>query len=122
MITTLFLVKFPDSGTYATGPQVLPDGRQIPGGVIAFTERDMALKAARAIDGGTVVSRDLDGLVAKAQTTCIPLYIRHACGTCILEETIPEQPATTTPIVPITGDERERLLQVEHEQHERWHR
>jgi len=115
MTTTLFLVKFPDGATYATGPQTHSDGRQVPGGVIAFTDHNMALEAASAIDGGTVVSRDLDALVAKAQTTRIPLYIRHARGTSIIEETIPEQPADTS-LVRIMGEERERLLQIERAQ------
>ena len=76
-VTELYLVKFPDGATYATGPQTRPDGRQVPGGVLAFTERDMAVEAASAIDGGTVVSRNLDALIDKAQETGIPLYIRH---------------------------------------------
>jgi len=120
MTTTLFLVKFPDGGIYATGPQTRPDGREVPGGVIAFTEHNMALEAASAIAGGTVVFRDLDALIAKAQSTRIPLYIRHARGTYVIEETIPPQPADTS-LIRVTGDERERLLQVETQQCRRWY-
>jgi len=115
MNTTLFLVKFPDGGTYATGPQTHRDGRQVPGGIIAFAEYDMACETANAIDGGTVVSRDLDTLIARSQETRIPLYIRHARGTAIIEETIPDEPATGYS-TRVTGDERERLLQVERSQ------
>jgi len=119
MKTTLYLVRFPDGATYATGPQIHPDGRHVPGGVIAFTEYDMAFEAASVIDGGTVVSRDLNTLVDKAQTTGIPLYIRHARGTSIIEETIPELPAVTRAIR-IMGDERERLLRVERKQQQKF--
>jgi len=114
-MNTLFLIKFPDGGTYATGPQTHRDGRRVPSGIIAFAEYDMACEVANVIDGGTVVSRDLDTLIARSQETHIPLYIRHVRGTAIIEETIPEKPVTAYS-TRITGDERERLLQVERSQ------
>ena len=107
----VFLVKFPDGAAYATGPQTHPDGRQVPGGVIAFTKKAMALETASAIDGGTVVSRDLNSLIARAQETHISLYVRSTQGVGIIEETIPAQPAPTS-LIRITGNERQRLLQV----------
>jgi hypothetical protein len=105
----LYLVHFADGGIYSTGTQ-----KDIPGGPIAYTIKEMAQQAADAI-GGYVSMRCVDGLIEWCFQEHFVLWIRRAGGQMsYIKQTIPAIPNATA--VRVEGAEREHLIEVFNQQ------
>lgn len=106
----VYLVHFPISGDiYSTGPQ-----KDIPGGPIAYTIREMAQQAADAI-AGEISMHCVDDLIEWCLKTHFVLWIRRAgAQTSYVGKTVSATPNTTA--IRVEGVEREQLIRVFHQQ------
>lgn len=107
---TLFFVAFPDEGIYAAGPQ-----GDVPGGPMAYLDRDMAQQVADSI-GGTVKARSVLAAMDLCRKKQIVLYVRYADGnTGYVAETVPDRPNEQA-LIRIGEPERNILIEVANQQ------
>jgi hypothetical protein len=109
VLETLYFVKFPDGGVYC--PNVL--------GPIGFETEKMAQELADAIDGGYVVARSKDYVIAWCNDKNAALFVSLANGKVFYSEDAVSLEQAQPDTVRVEGVERGQILQVRNVQMQR---
>lgn len=112
----LFFVRFPDKSIYAAGPQLDAEGKEIPGGPMAYEDKQIAQQVADII-GGDVIERPLSEALERCQRQGIVLWIRYFDGgNGYVAESVPPEGEEPQGLVRIEGPEREALIELANQQ------